>query len=369
MDFFISYTKSDEDAAQWVAWQLEAAGYSTLIQAWDFTAGSNFVVEMEAATRRAERVMPILSPAFFTSGFTQAEWAEAFASDPAGARRRLIPVRITDFPVAGLLGQIVYIDLVGLTPDQATQKLIAMAQPGRAKPALPPPAPDFGNNAVAHAPDTEDALEWKPATTELTTWRDAITRDRGDSTTAMLEVQFAPTEPTLVPMATLDQVPARLADAGRAGGIFDHNDSVTCNIRDGIASAIADRAGGRDGHGLMITRSAQRGIWLRLPSDMMGAIFDPAEAGPRLAAAIAVLFSVDAGPRAARYALAARIHPSSLLMFGDAATVGSRTTAQLRMAAGGVVLPVEDSVAENAMTSRSEAIAAEIVARLTVVLR
>jgi hypothetical protein len=36
-DFFISYTAADQAWAEWIAWQLEAEGYTTVLQAWDFT--------------------------------------------------------------------------------------------------------------------------------------------------------------------------------------------------------------------------------------------------------------------------------------------------------------------------------------------
>ena len=48
-DFFISYTKADQSWAEWIAWQLESEGYTTVIQVWDFHAGSNFVSEMQQA--------------------------------------------------------------------------------------------------------------------------------------------------------------------------------------------------------------------------------------------------------------------------------------------------------------------------------
>ena len=35
-DFFISHNKADKAWAEWIAWELEAAGYSTILQAWDF---------------------------------------------------------------------------------------------------------------------------------------------------------------------------------------------------------------------------------------------------------------------------------------------------------------------------------------------
>ena len=53
-NFFISYTATDRAWAEWVAWQLEVAGYSTRIQAWDFRPGFNFVREMQEAEATPE---------------------------------------------------------------------------------------------------------------------------------------------------------------------------------------------------------------------------------------------------------------------------------------------------------------------------
>jgi hypothetical protein len=39
-DFFISYTSSDRPWAEWIAMQLEQAGYTLFIQAWDFGSDS-----------------------------------------------------------------------------------------------------------------------------------------------------------------------------------------------------------------------------------------------------------------------------------------------------------------------------------------
>jgi TIR domain len=43
-DFFISYTSADLPWAEWIAWELEAAGYTTLIQAWDFRPGTVYLL-------------------------------------------------------------------------------------------------------------------------------------------------------------------------------------------------------------------------------------------------------------------------------------------------------------------------------------
>jgi tetratricopeptide (TPR) repeat protein len=85
-DFFISYNKADKAWAEWIAWILEEAGYTTVLQAWDFRTGSNFVGEMNKATIEAERTMPVLSPDYLSAEFTQPEWFAAFARDPKGEK-------------------------------------------------------------------------------------------------------------------------------------------------------------------------------------------------------------------------------------------------------------------------------------------
>ena len=61
-DFFISYSTVDLSWAQWIAVQLERANHTTVLQAWDFRPGTNFVHEMQAAATTAERTIAVLSP-------------------------------------------------------------------------------------------------------------------------------------------------------------------------------------------------------------------------------------------------------------------------------------------------------------------
>ena len=112
-DFFISYTGADRRWAEWIAWCLEQDGYTVIIQAWDFPAGSNFVYEMDKALKEAQRVVAVLSPAYLTSEYAFTEWAVAFRGDPQGKERLLLPVRVEECQVEGLLGPLVYCDLVG----------------------------------------------------------------------------------------------------------------------------------------------------------------------------------------------------------------------------------------------------------------
>ena len=139
-DFFISYNKADRDWAEWVAWTLEEAGYSVVIQAWDFRPGGNFVLEMHKAAAETEKTVPILSEDYLKAEFTHPEWAAAFARDPQGKERTLIPVRVRECNLGGLLGPIIHVDLVGRTEEDARSTLLgAFAE--RAKPAQAPAFP------------------------------------------------------------------------------------------------------------------------------------------------------------------------------------------------------------------------------------
>src|SRR5664280_2722718 len=61
-DFFISYTSVDRAWAVWIAVELEKAGYTTVIQAFDFRPGSDFVHEMQTAVQNTRRTIAVLSP-------------------------------------------------------------------------------------------------------------------------------------------------------------------------------------------------------------------------------------------------------------------------------------------------------------------
>ena len=124
-DFFVSYTEADLRWAEWIAAQLDSAGYSTIYQARDFRPGSNFVVEMDRATADAKRTLAVLSPDYLAALYTHPEWGAAFAQDPTGEKGILVPVRVHECELKGLLAQIVYIDFVGR--DEAANKEALLA--------------------------------------------------------------------------------------------------------------------------------------------------------------------------------------------------------------------------------------------------
>src|SRR6266567_483169 len=148
-DFFISYTHADARWAEWIAWQLEEAGYSVILQAWDFRPGANFVSEMERAISNVKRTIAVLSPQYLNALYTQPEWAAAFRRDPKGEQGILIPARVEECEVTGLLGQIIYINLVGRDEVSASKILLAGVRHQRAKPEMAPAFPEKVQHTVS----------------------------------------------------------------------------------------------------------------------------------------------------------------------------------------------------------------------------
>src|SRR5262249_44150201 len=191
-DFFISYNSADRSWAEWIAWQLEEAGYTTVLQAWDFRPGSNVVLGMQRAATEAERILAVLTPNYLASRFTQPEWAAAFERDPTGERGLLVPVRVRECDLQGLLSRTIYIDLIGLDEDVAKDELLDGVRRGRAKPTDKPgfpgnaqheviPRPNFPGTSASDGPDIESQATSgrKAALTSLEQWKKEYGYERG----------------------------------------------------------------------------------------------------------------------------------------------------------------------------------------------
>jgi hypothetical protein len=144
-DFFISYNHHDRSWAEWIAWTLEEKGYTTIIQAWDFLPGSNFALEMKKGLDRARRMLAVLSPNYLSSKFAQAEWAAAFARDPTGEKRILVPVRVAAVDLTSLDAAIIYIDLLSKSEAECQSDLLkGIKEVARLKPSNKPVFPGLG---------------------------------------------------------------------------------------------------------------------------------------------------------------------------------------------------------------------------------
>ena len=62
-------------------WVLEEAGYTTIVQQWDFRPGHNFAELMDTTIQTSERTIAVLSSEYLKSDFAKSEWLAAFAAD------------------------------------------------------------------------------------------------------------------------------------------------------------------------------------------------------------------------------------------------------------------------------------------------
>jgi hypothetical protein len=72
-DFFISHAGRDTGWAEWLAWQLQQAGYTVELDVWDWAPGEDFVARMSAALESADRLLAVCTEAYFASVFGGAD--------------------------------------------------------------------------------------------------------------------------------------------------------------------------------------------------------------------------------------------------------------------------------------------------------
>jgi tetratricopeptide (TPR) repeat protein len=122
-DFFISHADADLPWAEWIAAQLEAAGYGVVIKAWDFLPGENLLTRLDETLAAAKHTISVLSQAYLDS--EAAARTAAHYQDLQGKERALIPVRIAACTVPPLMAPIIAIDLVDVdAEDEARRRLL-----------------------------------------------------------------------------------------------------------------------------------------------------------------------------------------------------------------------------------------------------
>ena len=143
-DFFVSHAGVDRAWAEWVAWQLEDAGYSVELDVWDWAAGQNFVTKMNDALARTGRVVALFSATYFErERYTTTEWSASVVHVPGAGEGRLVPVRVEEVPaekVPPSLRPLIACDVFGLGREQARRVLLeAVAGPRHpdGEPAFP----------------------------------------------------------------------------------------------------------------------------------------------------------------------------------------------------------------------------------------
>src|SRR3712207_284959 len=138
-DFFISHAGRDTAWAEWLAWQLQQAGFTVELDVWDWTPGEDFVARMGAALERADRLLAVCTEAYFSFEFAGVELRAAFAQQSAG---RILLVLVEPVPLPPLYAPLIPLDLTGLDEEAASARLRARLAAGR--PTSAPPFPGSG---------------------------------------------------------------------------------------------------------------------------------------------------------------------------------------------------------------------------------
>src|SRR5215211_8837838 len=138
-DFFISHAGRDTGWAEWLAWQLEQAGYRVELDVWDWPPGEDFVACMQTALESADRLLAVCTEAYVASVFGGAELRAAFAGSTA-VQGRIVPVIVEPVSVPTLFAPLIPLDLTGL--DEAAAAVRLQDRLASARPSRPPPYPD-----------------------------------------------------------------------------------------------------------------------------------------------------------------------------------------------------------------------------------
>src|SRR3954463_645009 len=137
-DFFVSHAGRDTAWAEWLAWQLQQAGFTVELDVWDWAPGQDFVARMSAALERADRLLAVCTEAYFASAFGGAELRAAFAGS-AAPEGRIVSVLVEPGTLPRLYAPLISLDLTGLDEAAAAARLRNRLAGGR--PTGPPPFP------------------------------------------------------------------------------------------------------------------------------------------------------------------------------------------------------------------------------------
>ncbi|NRQ38613.1 TIR domain-containing protein [Nonomuraea sp. NN258] len=123
-DFFISHADADVQWAEWLAFELESAGYGVILKAWDFRPGDDLLDKIDEALSTSRHTLHILSAE--NDAEVAARTAAARYQGLQGKERALIPVRVNEANVSAAIGTLMSIDLSGLdAEDEARRRLLA----------------------------------------------------------------------------------------------------------------------------------------------------------------------------------------------------------------------------------------------------
>lgn len=110
-DIFISYSHKDSQwVKNWLLPRLEDAGLDVIIDFRDFEIGVPSIVNMENAVQESRHVLLVVTPNWVNSEWTDFEALLIQTTDPAGVRRRTLPLMLRDADLPTRLAMLTYAD-------------------------------------------------------------------------------------------------------------------------------------------------------------------------------------------------------------------------------------------------------------------
>lgn len=267
-----------------------------MVQAWDFVPGGNFVLAMHEAARRSKRVIMVCSPEYLDRPFTKPEWAAIWRLGPEGTEASVVPVIVRSCRPEGLLGPIVWIDLVGLDQDAAREALLkgVRIKPGDRPTDMPPfpgpiasgsappggalwtvdtarPEPPFPAGLPTAEPKREitaargTALGWELIDGEppvVSRARDLLSAGTRPEDEPGIELHLVPER---IPSPVTDQDFAELRftliESGRRHALFGPAAVVDVRLKPDFIVAATASTSHSVSSGLAVTRTGQRSVW------------------------------------------------------------------------------------------------------------
>jgi TIR domain len=144
-DFFLSRRGSIATVAREVCDVLTANGYTVFVRDYDIPLGDSFIEAMHEAIKSSRDLVILFTRDYETSAYTRKEFTSFEAQrlqDPQA--RRIVVLRCEDVPLAGLLADNVYQDLVGISDPAERESRIIAAAAGNSLSAKPSPRPFVG---------------------------------------------------------------------------------------------------------------------------------------------------------------------------------------------------------------------------------
>jgi hypothetical protein len=110
-DIFISYNHHDADwVRDWLLPRLEQTGLRVCIDFRDFDIGVASLVNVERAVDNSRHTLPVLTPAWVESKWTEFEELLTQTDDPAARRRRLLSLLLKDCQPPRRIRMLTYAD-------------------------------------------------------------------------------------------------------------------------------------------------------------------------------------------------------------------------------------------------------------------